>query len=39
VSAARVVERRPGISAMPEGLAAGLTREEMRDLVEYVAGL
>ena len=39
VSAARVVERRPGISAMPEGLAAALSREEMRDLIEYVAGL
>jgi quinoprotein glucose dehydrogenase len=32
-----VTDRRPGISAMPEGLAAGLTREQMRDLIEYVA--
>ncbi len=30
---------RPGLSAMPEGLAATLTRQEMRDLVAYVAGL
>ena len=39
VRAEDVVARRPSISAMPEGLAAALTREEMRDLIEYVAGL
>jgi quinoprotein glucose dehydrogenase len=39
IDAATVVDRQPGISAMPEGLAAGLTREEMRDLIEYVVSL
>ena len=34
-----VVERRPDISAMPEGLTKFLTRRELRDLVEYLAGL
>jgi len=31
--------RKRSLSAMPEGLAAGLTREEMRDLLEYLASL
>ncbi|MAF67483.1 MAG: glucose dehydrogenase [Planctomycetes bacterium] len=31
--------RREDLSAMPEGLERFLTREEMRDLIEYVAGL
>jgi quinoprotein glucose dehydrogenase len=31
--------RKLSLSAMPEGLAAGVTREEMRDLLEYLAGL
>jgi quinoprotein glucose dehydrogenase len=31
--------RRTGLSAMPEGLAASITREEMRDLVQYLAEL
>lgn len=39
ISAASVVDRQPGISAMPESLGAGLTREEMRDLIEYVVSL
>ena len=30
---------RAGLSAMPDGLADGLTREEMRDLIEYLAHL
>ncbi|MDG2150277.1 MAG: HEAT repeat domain-containing protein [Planctomycetota bacterium] len=37
IPVANVSERQPGISAMPEGLAAGLTRAQMRDLIEYVA--
>ena len=31
--------RRAGLSAMPEGLASALTREEMRDLLAYLASL
>jgi len=31
--------RRPDLSAMPEGHDEHLTREEMRDLIEYVCGL
>ncbi len=31
--------RKPSLSAMPEALAQGLSREDMRDLVEYLAGL
>lgn len=32
-------ERRTGLSAMPEGLADGLTRTEMRDLIAYLKTL
>ncbi len=32
-------ERRPDLSAMPEDLAASLTRPEMRDLLAYLASL
>jgi putative heme-binding domain-containing protein len=39
VPVADVELRRAGISAMPEGLGAGLTREQMRDLLEYLASL
>ncbi|MHC4844578.1 MAG: PVC-type heme-binding CxxCH protein [Planctomycetota bacterium] len=31
--------RRAGLSAMPEGLASSITREEMRDLIQYLAEL
>jgi quinoprotein glucose dehydrogenase len=31
--------RKPALSPMPDGLGASLTREEMRDLVEFLAGL
>ncbi len=36
---AEVELRRAGLSAMPEELAAQISREEMRDLIEYLAGL
>ena len=36
---ADIARRRSGLSAMPEGLGAGLTRTEMRDLIAYLAGL
>ena len=39
VPLADVETRKPSLSAMPEGLVAQLTREEMRDLLEYLAGL
>ena len=39
VSVAEIDERRPDLSAMPENLAASLTREEMRDLLEYLDSL
>jgi quinoprotein glucose dehydrogenase len=35
----RIELLREGLSAMPEGLADALTREEMRDLIEYLARL
>ena len=35
----RVEERRPDLSAMPEDLPLSLTREQMRDLLAYLAGL
>ncbi len=38
VPEADVELRKPGLSAMPEGLAATITREQMRDLIEYLAG-
>lgn len=34
-----VNERRDGLSAMPEELAAGLDRNQLRDLIEYLATL
>jgi quinoprotein glucose dehydrogenase len=34
-----VVDTRAGLSAMPQGLAQHLSRTEMRDLIEYLAGL
>jgi len=36
---ARVVERRPGLSAMPDGLEQFLDRAQMRDLIAYLASL
>jgi hypothetical protein len=39
VALADVEERRPGLSAMPENLTDSLTREELRDLLEYLAAL
>jgi len=36
---AEVEERRADLSAMPEDLAQSITREEMRDLLEYLARL
>ena len=36
---ADVEERREGRSAMPEDLSKHLSREEMRDLIEYLSGL
>ena len=37
VELATIDVRQPSISAMPEGLAAGLDAREMRDLIEYVS--
>jgi quinoprotein glucose dehydrogenase len=34
-----IVERRKDLSAMPQDVAKFLTREEMRDLIEYLANL
>jgi len=34
-----VASREPGLSSMPEGLAALLTRRDLRDLVEYLSSL
>jgi quinoprotein glucose dehydrogenase len=39
VNLAEVEERSEGMSAMPEGLARQMTASELRDLVEYLAGL
>jgi quinoprotein glucose dehydrogenase len=39
LSKAEVTKREHGLSAMPEGLVAALTKRELRDLVEYLAGL
>jgi quinoprotein glucose dehydrogenase len=36
---AEVTKREKGLSAMPEGLVAALTKRELRDLVEYLAEL
>ena len=36
---ARVLERRRGLSAMPAGLEQFLSREQMRDLIAYLASL
>jgi len=38
VEVASVLERRPDLSAMPEGLGELLTPRQMRDLVEYLSG-
>jgi quinoprotein glucose dehydrogenase len=37
VETSAIVERRPDLSAMPEGLGQFLSPREMRDLVEYLA--
>ena len=39
VAKADIVTRQRGLSAMPEGLAGALSRRELRDVVEYLAGL
>jgi quinoprotein glucose dehydrogenase len=39
LDAADIELRKPSLSAMPEGLAAGLSREDMRDLLEFLARL
>ena len=39
ISKADIVTRQRGLSAMPEDLVKALTRREVRDLVEYLAGL
>lgn len=39
LAATDVDDRTQGLSAMPEGLGEGLSREEMRDLLAYLAGL
>ena len=39
VNKAEIIKREHGLSAMPEGLAAALTKRDLRDLVEYLAGL
>ena len=36
---ADIEERKRGASAMPEDLSKKLTRAELRDLVEFLAGL
>ena len=37
VDLGEVESRKPDLSAMPEGLATSLSREDLRDLIEYVA--
>ncbi|MDP6538652.1 MAG: HEAT repeat domain-containing protein [Planctomycetota bacterium] len=39
IAVADIEARRADLSSMPEGLERFLTREQMRDLIEYVAGL
>lgn len=39
VAKAQIEERRRGKSAMPEDLVQKLTKREIRDLVEFLAGL
>lgn len=39
IAKADIVTRQRGLSAMPEGLEQALSRREVRDLVEYLAGL
>jgi quinoprotein glucose dehydrogenase len=39
IDPANVVERRPGLSAMPDGLEQFLDRARMRDLIAYLASL
>ena len=34
-----IEERKRGPSAMPDGIAAKLSRKELRDLIEFLAGL
>lgn len=38
-TAAQIVERQDAGSLMPEGLIMNMTREELRDLIAYLAGL
>lgn len=39
ITKAEIEKRDRGLSAMPDGLAAALSKRELRDLVEYLAGL
>jgi quinoprotein glucose dehydrogenase len=39
VESAAVIERRPDLSAMPEGMGELLTPRQMRDLIEYLSSL
>jgi quinoprotein glucose dehydrogenase len=39
IAKADLVSRQRGLSAMPEGLSELLTKRELRDLVEFLAGL
>ncbi|HVS17071.1 MAG TPA: HEAT repeat domain-containing protein, partial [Planctomycetota bacterium] len=39
IDPARIVERRAGLSAMPDGLEQFLDRAQMRDLIAYLASL
>lgn len=39
IAKADIVTRQRGLSAMPEGMEQFLSRREVRDLVEYLAGL
>ncbi|MCZ6597747.1 MAG: HEAT repeat domain-containing protein, partial [Planctomycetota bacterium] len=39
IDRSEIEESRPGLSAMPKGLAQSLSREEMRDLIQYLASL
>ena len=39
LESARILERRGGVSAMPTNLTQYLTRQELRDLIAFLAGL
>jgi cytochrome c553 len=35
----QIAKRQRGLSAMPEGLANMLSKQDLRDLIEFLAGL